>query len=72
MKRNAMTTHSLADHINTGTLMKMEGFLVEQLVTLLLQLISTTQLRNQKSIERQDFFGSLSLKEILSRANPCA
>ena len=48
MKRNVTMTHLLADHINTGTLMKMEGFLVEQLVTSLLQLISTIQLRNQK------------------------
>ena len=41
-------THSLVDHINTGTLTKMDGSLVEQLVTSLLQLISTIQLRNQK------------------------
>ena len=43
-----MMTHLLVDHINTGTLTKMDGFLVEQLVTSLLQLISTIQLRNQK------------------------
>ena len=64
MKRNVMMTHSLVDHINTGTLTKMDGSLVEQLVTSLLQLISTIQLRNQKySLNR--------LKEIFSISVPC-
>ena len=68
MKRNVMMTHLLVDHINTGTLTKMDGFLVEQLVTSLLQLISTIQLRNQKySLNRlkENFFTFSALYEKL-------
>ena len=62
MKRNVTMTHLLADHINTGTLMKMEGFLVEQLVTSLLQLISTIQLRNQKYRPRISLIRAVGLQ----------